>query len=99
MKTFASLGFLAAFATLAAAPASAEVDVRINIGPPVPMVEVVPAPRAGFVWAPGFWAWRHHRHIWVAGHWIRERRGWHWIADRWDRDGERWHYVPGHWER
>jgi hypothetical protein len=84
---------------VASTPASARFDLRINVAPPAPQAEVVPAPRHGYVWAPGYWSWEHGHHIWVRGHWIRERRGYAWVADRWDPDGDRYVYVPGHWER
>jgi len=77
----------------------AGVSVDIDVAPPVPRVEVVPAPRAGFVWAPGFWEWRDGRHVWVGGRWIGERPGFHWAPDRWVQAGPHWHHEPGHWER
>jgi hypothetical protein len=59
----------------AAVPLSsmAAVNVELNFAPPPPRYEVVPAPRHGFVWAPGHWAWNGHRHVWYAGHWERVR--------------------------
>ena len=38
-------------------PASAQVSFSLSVGtPPPPMrYEVVPAPRPGYVWAPGYW--------------------------------------------
>jgi hypothetical protein len=88
----------AALALPLAAPA--RVDVDINVAPPAPRYEVVPAPRVGFVWAPGYWAWDsgHHHHVWHGGRYIHERHGQHWVADRWtERDG-RYRYEPGRWE-
>ncbi len=79
--------------------ASAGVFVDIDVAPPAPQVEVVPEPRVGYVWAPGYWEWRGGRHVWVGGHWIGERRGYHWAPDRWEQAGPHWHRVPGHWER
>lgn len=93
-----SLASLAVLSALAATPAMARVDLFIGVPPPVVREEVVPPPRHGWVWAPGFWEWRHGHHMWVRGHWIREHRGHAWIADHWDRDGDRYHFVPGHWE-
>ena len=55
--------------------ASAAPYVDIRVGPPPPRVEVVPASRPGYVWAPGYWDWRGHRHVWVNGSWVRARRG------------------------
>jgi hypothetical protein len=75
------------------------VVVDVDVAPPAPQVEVVPGPRAGYAWAPGYWDWHGHNHVWVRGHWIRERPGYHWVADRWDQAGPHWHHVAGHWER
>lgn len=79
--------------------ALAGIGVDITIAPPAPRVEVVPAPRPGFVWAPGYWEYRGGAHVWVPGRWMGERRGYHWIPDRWEPRGPRWHHEPGHWER
>ncbi|HLW25579.1 MAG TPA: YXWGXW repeat-containing protein [Steroidobacteraceae bacterium] len=76
----------------------AQVGIDVTVAPPAPQVEVVPPPRAGYVWAPGFWEWRDGRHVWVGGHWIVERPGYRWVPDRWERHGERWHHERGHWE-
>jgi len=48
---------LLAVATAAPTMASARsnVDVSIAIGPPPVIVEEVPPPRVGYVWAPGYW--------------------------------------------
>ncbi len=80
-----------------AAPAAVGID--ITVAPPAPREEAPPAPRVGFVWAPGYWEWRGQRHVWHRGYWVRERRGMHWVPARWDQDGPRYHFVPGHWER
>ncbi|MBI4190293.1 MAG: YXWGXW repeat-containing protein [Betaproteobacteria bacterium] len=42
-----------------AVPAEAQVNfsIGVEIGPPPARVEIIPAPRPGFVWAPGYWAW------------------------------------------
>jgi hypothetical protein len=86
-------------------PAIAGVNLNfdIQVAPPPPQVEVVPAPRSGYVWAPGYWAWEGGRHVWVGGHWVPVRRGYYWVPDRWVEyrgpRGPRWHLEPGHWER
>ena len=49
---------LAGSGLLAPVVASAQVGVDITVAPPAPRVEVVPPPRVGFVWAPGYWEWR-----------------------------------------
>jgi hypothetical protein len=89
--------WLAAAASMAPSVSSAAVLI-IEQAPPAPRVEVIPGPRAGFVWAPGYWAWRGREHVWVTGHWVRERRGYHWVPDAWAADGPRYRFIRGHWE-
>lgn len=76
----------------------AGVNVDIDIAPPAPREEVVPAPRPGFIWAPGYWAWSGHEHTWTAGRWERERSGQHWVPERWEQHGNKWHFEKGHWD-
>jgi hypothetical protein len=77
----------------------ARVYVDVDVAPPPPRVEVVPAPRVGYVWAPGYWEWRGRRHVWVNGYWVRERRGYHWRPHRWEEHEGRWRFDRGRWER
>ncbi len=81
----ALLAVAAILAPAAMTPAAAQVGVNISIGtpPPAPIFEAVPAPRVGYVWAPGFWRWEHERHVWAPGHWIAARPGHRWVADHW----------------
>lgn len=93
------LGTLAA-ASLAAlsVPASARtnVDFFVNVGPPPLRYEVVPAPRVGYVWAPGFWDWRYGRYVWIRGHFVHHRPGYLYEPVRWvHRDGH--YYRSGGW--
>ncbi|MGZ5035431.1 MAG: YXWGXW repeat-containing protein [Usitatibacter sp.] len=81
------------------AAASAAVGIYLDVAPPAPRYEVVPAPRAGYVWAPGFWDWRGGRHVWVRGHWERERHGYHWNPSRWEEHDGRWVLNRGGWDR
>ncbi|MBN8885527.1 MAG: YXWGXW repeat-containing protein [Rudaea sp.] len=90
---------LAAGAALAPSTGEARVYVDIGVAPPPPRVVAVPPPRAGYVWAPGYWYWNGSRHVWHSGYWMSERRGYHWVAPAWEPRGPRWHYVPGRWER
>ena len=80
------------------AAARSNVDVYVNVGAPPPAYyEVVPAPRAGWVWVPGYWDWRGHRHHWIAGHWVRARHGYAYHVPHWyERDG-RWYIARGGW--
>ena len=78
-------------------PASAE--IYVNIAPPAPRHEYVPAPRAGYVWVPGYWDWRGNRHVWVRGHYERERAGYYWHPNRWVEVDGRWVLKRGRWDR
>jgi WXXGXW repeat (2 copies) len=78
---------------------SAGVAIDIDVAPPPVRVETVPPPRVGYVWSPGYWAWRGHEHVWVPGSQIRERHGYHWVPAHWDQRGPRWHHEPGRWVR
>jgi hypothetical protein len=82
----------------AAAQASVSFGVTVGTPPPAPIYEVVPAPRVGYVWAPGYWRWEHERHVWQAGHWMEARHGYHWVPDRWERAEHGWGHAPGHWD-
>jgi hypothetical protein len=93
----AAVALSAAFVSL---PGTARTFVEIQVAPPAPRVEVVPAPRVGYVWAPGYWRWNGRRHVWVNGVWVRERRGWRWEPDAWVQGPNgRWHLVRGRWAR
>ncbi|HEY4772310.1 MAG TPA: hypothetical protein VIH50_04690 [Steroidobacteraceae bacterium] len=95
------LGLLLLATGALAAPGTSfgAVVVDIDVAPPPLQVEVVPAARAGFVWAPGYWNWNGNRHVWVGGHWIHERPGFHWVHEDWVQAGGHWHFQRGHWER
>jgi WXXGXW repeat (2 copies) len=77
----------------------AAVYVDINVAPPPPRVEVVPAPRVGYVWAPGYWNWNGHQHVWKSGYWVRERHGYHYAPNVWVQQNGHWHFVQGGWKR
>jgi len=90
----------ASFALLCAPPSAfARVDVRVEIGvpPPVAVVDVTPAPRHGYVYAPGYWAWHGDRHVWIGGRYVLERPGHYWVSERWEPAGPKWRFVDGHW--
>jgi len=72
---------------------------EIVVRPPEPRVVLVPAPRAGYVWAPGYWRWNGRDYDWTDGRWMRERRGERWVPAHWEEQGGRWRLEEGHWER
>ena len=73
-------------------------NVVINSAPPAPRFESVPAPRRGYVWAPGYWDWDGGRHEWMAGHWEQERNGYQYYPGEWVRDGGRYRLHAGGWQ-
>ena len=90
-------------ATLLALPMSgqAKVNVEVEIAPPAAVYEAVPPPRAGYIWAPGYWDWDagHHKHVWRNGHYVRGHRDEHWVPYAWAEHGGRYRLNEGHWER
>ena len=86
----ASLGSVATFASAA---------LIVEVAPPPPRVEVVPAQRHGYVWAEGHWVWKNHHHHWVKGTWVRERSGYHYRQPAWVEHEGRWQYEGGNWRR
>ena len=92
----------AATLTIAAAPAAvAQVRgvITVREAPPPLRVEVVPPPRRGYQWAPGYWNWQGRHHVWHAGTWVRTRPGYVYATPSWvERDG-RWEFRQGRWAR
>lgn len=78
---------------------AAAVDVFVQIAPPAPRYEPLPALRVGYVWVPGYWNWRGHRHVWVAGVWVKERHGYHFQPHRWVERNGGWFLDRGRWDR
>jgi YXWGXW repeat-containing protein len=88
---------LAAFA-ITALPAFAQTGVIIvETAPPAAIVEVTPAPREGYVWAPGFYTYRDSKYAWVDGHWERARPGYRYVAPRWVEEAGKWRYTDEQW--
>jgi len=88
---------LASSATVFSLPAAAE--IYVNIAPPAARYEVVPAPRHGYVWIPGYYDWHAGRFVWTRGHWERERHGYYWHPNRWYEQNGQWVFKRGSWDR
>ena len=80
-------------------PVPATAQVYIQVAPPAPRHEVVPAQRRGYVWQPGYHDWRGGRHVWVKGYWVKERPGMYWHPNRWEERDGRWVLQRGRWDR
>ena len=74
--------------------------VVVQSAPPAPIYESVPAPRQGYIWAPGHYTWDNGRYVWRGGEWMASRPGYAWQASRWEQraDGS-WYLVGGTWVR
>jgi len=101
-KVLVSVLFAAGMLGAVATPLQsvAAVDIQLNFGPPADRYEAVPAPRRGYVWAPGHWRWNadRNRHRWTAGSWERARPGYVFQRPQWvERDGN-WHYQARRWD-
>jgi len=101
MKKLIVAGLVATALGSISIPAAARTNVEffVNVPPPAPVVEVVPGPRVGYVWVPGFWEWRHGRHVWVRGHYLRHRPGFVYEPARWVERGGHWYYTAPGWRR
>jgi hypothetical protein len=66
--------------------------------PPPPRVVYVPEPRAGYVWAPGYWTKDRDEWVWVDGQWVTVQPGYAWSPAHWEEapDGS-WRLMPGQW--
>lgn len=99
-----SVFLLAAAAAVTSVEVSAQVSVNINVpglitvAPPAPRYEVVPAPRAGFVWVPGHWQWNHGAYAWRGGYWEQGRPDYAYAPGRWVQVNGGWRWVEPNWK-
>jgi WXXGXW repeat (2 copies) len=102
------LSKLLGFALLAAlfvltlpAPSSAQiaVGVSIHIGPPaLPVYVQPPCPVAGYMWAPGYWAYGPAGYYWVPGTWVPAPAvGLLWTPGYWGWGGGGYLWHAGYW--
>ena len=96
-----ALAALLGGATAVALPAAAQAQavVSVQIGPPAPRTEVIPPPRSGHVWVPGYYVWQRRAYVWRPGYWVANRPGYVYVAPGWEQRGSRWVYRPARWDR
>src|SRR6187401_1888976 len=100
MRNKALLGAALAAALMGFGAAQAQYTAIVQVAPPAPRHEVVPAPRAGWVWAPGHYEWRGGEYAWIDGQWMRDRSGYEYREARWVQRGDgSWVLVGNNWER
>jgi len=97
-RTALAVALAATFATPLAAHA-ANFSVDIDVAPPAPVYERMPA-RAGYVVTPGYYRYDNDRrqHVWVKGNYQAERHGEHYVASEWSKNEGRYHFNEGRWE-
>jgi YXWGXW repeat-containing protein len=80
--------------------ANAQYSAIVSVAPPAPLQERAPAPREGFVWAPGHYEWRNSQYVWIPGRWLEARSGYEYREPRWvQRANGEWYMVGNNWER
>lgn len=81
-------------------PHGTPAPAAVTMAPPPPPFETRPPPPAmGYIWGPGYYAWRGERYVWVEGGWMPPRVGYGWVEPRWVDVGGRRFFQPGRWDR
>jgi hypothetical protein len=82
-------------------PSSAQiaVGISVHVGPPVlPVYTQPPCPEEGYIWTPGYWAWRDEGYFWVPGVWVAPPRvGLLWTPGYWGFVGGAYAWHAGYW--
>ena len=78
--------------------AQAAKEIEITIAPPADRVEVVPAPRDGFIYERGHYMYDGKQYVWNEGKFIRQREGHVYTPYALERRGEKYYFRPGHWD-
>jgi|SRR5580704_1650083 hypothetical protein len=93
--------FLAAGFFSLTSPASAQiaVGISVHVAPPaLPVYVQPPCPTEGYLWTPGYWAYRDNDYYWVPGVWIAPPRvGLLWTPAYWGFAGGVYGFHPGYW--
>jgi hypothetical protein len=85
---------------LGTAAHAAPAVVAVQSAPPAPAYERAPAPREGYVWAPGHYDWRNGQYVWVSGRWLEARNGWEYRPAEWvQRSDGSWYLTAAEWVR
>jgi hypothetical protein len=90
IATLMGLGF-----ALSALPGSAQY-VYVQVGPPAPVYETVPAsPGAGYVWVGGYYTYEGGRYVWRHGYYAHHAG--HWCAGAWHHNHHGYYWSEGRW--
>jgi hypothetical protein len=93
--------FLAAGFFSLTSPASAQiaVGISVHVAPPaLPVYVQPPCPTEGYLWTPGYWAYRDSDYYWVPGVWVAPPRvGLLWTPAYWGFAGGVYGFHAGYW--
>ncbi len=82
-------------------PRRANAPDKVNVAPPpLPSYEQPAIPAKGYLWVPGFWAWREAvpDYFWVPGTWVQPpQRGLLWTPPYWSRVDGGYAFHAGYW--
>ncbi|WP_298254026.1 YXWGXW repeat-containing protein [Bradyrhizobium sp.] len=82
-------------------PRSASATDKVDVAPPpLPSYAQPAIPEEGYLWMPGFWAWRRDvpDYYWVPGTWVKPpRAGLQWTPPFWSRADGRYAFHAGYW--
>jgi YXWGXW repeat-containing protein len=82
-------------------PRRANAADKVNVAPPpLPSYAQPAMPEEGYLWIPGFWAWREAvpDYFWVPGTWVRPpHRGLLWTPAYWSGGDGGYFFHPGYW--
>src|ERR1051326_4281561 len=80
ITSLAAAAFLSTATVITAPFTPANAQVSITFGaPPPPRYEVGPAPRAGYVGAPGPYELVRDQYVWIPGQWMTARAGYRYV--------------------
>jgi hypothetical protein len=108
LSTFLAAGVLAApmgsvFAQTCTCPSDQEGSAGVTVyadeaPPPLPEYDQPPIPAAGYLWAPGYWAWNSYEYFWVPGTWIEPPQpGLLWTPGYWAFVNGTYAFHRGYW--
>jgi hypothetical protein len=84
-----------------ASAAFAQIGITVSFGPPaLPIYEQPICPDAGYLWAPGYWAWDPDfgDYYWVPGTWVEAPEvGFLWTPGYWGWGGGGFLFHEGYW--
>jgi WXXGXW repeat (2 copies) len=82
-------------------PRPASAADKVNTAPPqLPSYAQPAIPEEGYLWMPGFWAWRKDvpDYYWVPGTWVKPpQAGLLWTPPYWSRAEDGYVFHPGYW--